>query len=159
MAEKKAYPLTGPLTTGLRFAVVGTGDGFRNKKHAWKVWRTLKRFRAVVYPVARGLDRLEGSRVYSGLPALKDKADVAVICLLPGEYPDLVEQAKEAGIRYLWFQPQTYTKELGEKCRENDLAIVCSCVLQHRFYARPWAYLNPCYWHGKGCNKVKMKWS
>ena len=159
MAGKKIYPLTDPLTTEMRFAIVGNADKFRKKKHAWKVWKTLKSFRCVVYPIAPGMDRLEGSKVYDHLSALKSKVDVAVVCLLPEESSNLIAEAVEAEVQYLWFQEQTYNEDLIRECAEKGIEVIKGCVLQHKNYTLPFGVFHPCYWHGKGSNKVKCKWS
>lgn len=154
MAGKVIYPLEEPLTTGMKYAVIGNKEKFLKKKHAWKVWRALRSFRCVVYPVAPDVERLEGYKVYKNITLLKDKIDVAVVCLSPGAYPDLLKEGKEAGIKYIWFQEQTWSEELENECKEAEIGIVKGCVLKHRVFAKPIAFFHPCYWHGKGHPKV-----
>lgn len=153
MCAKKIHSLTEGITTADRFAVLGTQEKFRRHQHAWKVWRTLKEFRCVAYAVASGLEQLEGSKVYPHLSALKG-VDVVVPCLLPEEYPQLPEDAAAAGAKVIWFQEQTWSPELEEKCAKLGITSVRGCVLRHKVYPRPLGWLNPCYWHGRNDSKV-----
>lgn len=157
MPGKKIYPLSGSLHTGLRFAVLGNRKKFQGKKHAWKVWKTLKSFGSIVYPVAIGLDRIEGTKVYPSLTSLQGKIDVAVICLLPDTYPQLLEDIKASQVKQVWFQEQTYNDELLEALAGEEIEVIKGCVLLHRPIAKPFAFFSPCYWHGFRQAKVPVK--
>jgi hypothetical protein len=156
--EKKIYPLAGGLTTADTFAVLGDVQNFKKHKHAWKVWRALKEFGCVVYPVAEDLKRLDGSRVYPNLAELTNKATVVVPCLLPERFKTLVTDAASAGASSIWFQEQTWSQELQQECDSVALKAVRGCVLRHVSYAPlSLCYFNPCYWHGLRAAKVPAK--
>lgn len=156
--EKKIYPLLEGLTTADVYAVLGSEEKFQKHKHAWKAWRTLKEFGCVAYPVAEGLKRIEGSKVYPNLNELKDKATVAVPCLLPEKLESLVTDAASAGIHKIWFQEQTWTPELQDECDCAGIQVICGCVLRHKVYPIVGVhYFNPCYWHGFRDVKVPAK--
>lgn len=154
LREKKIYPLTGKLDTSQRYAVLGTAEKFRGHKHAFKAWKALKAFGCTVYPVAQGMDRLEGSKVYRDLQALKGKIDVVVPCLLPEYLSTLAAEAQAAGAEFIWFQEQTWTPELQQQCEELNITTIKGCVLKHKVYSKPFGYLNPCFWHGLKDPKV-----
>jgi len=157
--EKNFYPLAEGLSTQDTFAVLGDAQKFQKHKHAWKVWRALKDFRCVVYPVAEGLSRIDGSKVYSNLAQLTDKVTVAVPCLLPERLKSLVPDAVSAGCSKIWFQEQTWTRELQQECDSAGIEVIRGCVLRHRLYPSKISlrYLSPCYWHGLRDVKVPMK--
>ncbi|MDR3586582.1 MAG: CoA-binding protein [Desulfosporosinus sp.] len=156
--EKKVYPLAEGLTTVDTYAVLGNAETFQKHKHAWKVWRTLKEFGCVAYPVAENLKRIEGSKVYLNLAELKDKVTVVVPCLLPEHLTSLVADAATAGISKIWFQEQTWSKELQNECDSAGMAAICGCVLRHKVYpVIGMRYFNPCYWHGLRDAKVPSK--
>lgn len=156
--EKKIYPLAKGLTTLDTYAVLGDDQKFQKHQHAWKVWRALKEFGCVAYPVAEEVKRLDGSKVYSKLDQLKDKVTVIVPCLLPDKLKSLVSDAAAVGASTIWFQEQTWTQELQQECDRAGIEVVRGCVLRHVVYA-PFSmrYLNPCYWHGLRDAKVPAK--
>lgn len=157
--EKKIHPLAEGLSTQDTFAVIGDREKFKKHKHAWKAWRALKDYGCTVYPVADGLGRLEGSKVYSNLTELTDKVTVAVPCLLPEKLKSLVPDAVTAGCSKIWFQEQTWSKELQQECDAAGLEVIRGCVLRHKVYPSKISlrYLSPCYWHGLRDVKVPVK--
>ncbi|MDI6813781.1 MAG: CoA-binding protein [Desulfitobacteriaceae bacterium] len=157
MAAKKIYPLTESLDTGLRYAVLGRAEKFRKRRHAYKVWKTLKSFGCTVYPVASDFKRWESAKVYPDLASLKNKVDIVVPCLQPEEIPNFVEEAAAAGVKQIWFQEKTWTPEFQEQCDALGIIVVRGCVLLHKVYPKPLGYLNPCYWHGLKAIKVPKK--
>lgn len=156
--EKKIYPLAEGLTTADTYAVLGDAYKFQKHKHAWKVWRVLKEFGCVVYPVAEELQRIEGSKVYQNVGQLKDKVTVVIPCLFPDRLTSLVSDVAAAGINTIWFQEQTWTEELQQECDSAGIVVVRGCVLRHKDYpAVSFRYFNPCYWHGLRAAKVPLK--
>lgn len=157
--EKKIYPLAEGLTTQDTYAVLGNAEKFKKHKHAWKVWRQLKEFGCVVYPVAEGIQRIDGSKVYSDLAQLTGKVTAVVPCLLPERLEKLVRDAAAAGVSKIWFQEQTWTPELQQECENTGIEVIRGCVLRHRAYPSKISlrYLSPCYWHGLRDTKVSLK--
>ena len=142
--EKKIYPLAEGLTTLDTYVVLGDALKFQKHKHAWKVWRALKEFGCVVYPVAEDLNRLDGSKVYLNLAQLKDKVTVVVPCLLPDRLKSLVSDAASAGAGKIWFQEQTWTQEFQQECDSAGIEVVRGCVLRHKVYPSiSMRFLNP----------------
>ncbi|HWQ42884.1 MAG TPA: CoA-binding protein [Desulfosporosinus sp.] len=156
--EKKIYPLAEGLTTMDTYAVLGDAGKFQKHKHAWKVWRALKEFGCVAYPVAEDLKRIDGSKVYLNLAELKDMVTVVVPCLLPEKLEFLVSEAAYAGASKIWFQEQTWSQEFQQECHSAGMAVTRGCVLRHKVYPIIGVrYLNPCYWHGLKDAKVPSK--
>jgi len=157
--EKKIYPLSEGLSTQDTYAVLGDDQKFLKHKHAWKVWRALKDFGCVVYPVAESLARIGGCKVYSNLAQLTDKVTVAVPCLLPERLESLVSDALSAGCLKIWFQEQTWTREFQQECDSAGIEVIRGCVLRHRVYPSKISlrYFSPCYWHGLRDVKVPIK--
>ncbi len=157
MKEKKVYDLGQGLNTSLRYAVLGSKDRFLEHKHAWKVWRTLKEWGCVVYPVANELTRIDGTKVYPDLLSLQDKIDVVVPCLRPEFIPGLVRETQSAGAKLIWFQEKNFTKEFEEECIEAGIEVARGCTLKHKTYSKLFCFLNPCYWHGFKVAKVPKR--
>ncbi|MGC7873571.1 CoA-binding protein [Desulfosporosinus sp. SYSU MS00001] len=156
--EKTIFSFLEGLTTKDTFAVLGNAQKFKTHKHAWKAWRALKEFGCLAYPVAEDLQRIDGSKVYSGVQELKDKITVIVPCLLPEEMPSLVTEASFAGVKKIWFQERTWSQDVQEECEKMGIQVFRGCVLRHKKYpALSLCYLNPCYWHGLRDSKVPSK--
>ena len=156
--EKKIYPLAEGLTTADTYAVIGDAHKFQKHKHAWKVWRVLKEFGCVVYPVAEDIKRIDGSKVYLNLAELKDKVTVVIPCLLPEKIKSLVSETAFAGVHKIWFQEQTWTQEFQQQCDCTGIEVIRGCVLRHKVYPSiSLRYLKPCYWHGLRDAKVPSK--
>lgn len=157
--EKKYYPLAEGLTTQDAYAVLGDVEKFKKHKHAWKVWRALKEFGCVVYPVAGEIQRTEGSKVYPNLAPLAGKVTVVVPCLLPERLDSMVKDAVSAGVSKIWFQEQTWTPELQQRCENSGIEVIRGCVLRHRAYPSKMSlrYFSPCFWHGLRDVKVPAK--
>ncbi|TGE34268.1 CoA-binding protein [Desulfosporosinus sp. Sb-LF] len=156
--EKKIYPFAEGLTTADTFVVLGDAEKFQKHKHAWKVWRALKEFGCVAYPVAVDLKRIDGSKVYRNLTELKDKVSVVVPCLPPEKLKSLVSDASSAGANRIWFQEQTWSQEFQQECDNAGMTVIRGCVLRHKIYPIfGMRFFNPCYWHGLRDVKVPAK--
>lgn len=159
MREKIIYDLAGELNTALSYAILGNSERFLKHKHAWKAYHTLKEFGCSVVPVAEGMTRLEGSKVYLNLAALQDKVDVVVPCLRAEKLPDLISEIHACGAKTVWFQEQNWTPEYQEQADALGIQVVKGCILKHKIYTRPFSFFNPCYWHGLHSPKVpKKRW-
>ena len=159
MRKTKVYPITEGLTTGMSYAILAKADRFQKHRHAWKAWQALKDFGCRTFLVAPDLPRFEGHKVYPSLAELKDKVDVVVPCLRTEFLEGLVDQCAEIHAQYIWFQENNWTPELQEECDEKEINVVKGCILKHKIYAKPFAFLHPCYWHGRKENKVPEKYS
>ena len=156
---KKVYKINGDLDTSLSYAVYATADRLLKHRHAWKTWRALKDFGCKVYLVAPGLTRFEGSKVYPDFTDLKGRIDVIVPCIRAEYLSGIAENAAAAEAKYIWFQEQNWTEELQAECEERGINVHRGCILKHKVYKKPWAFFNPCYWHGWKENKVPDKFA
>ncbi len=155
---KKKYIITDGIDTSMSYAIYTYPDRLLKHKHAWKVWRTLRDFGCKVYVVAPNLSTFEGSKVYSDWTSLKGKVDVIIPCLRPPLLDDIVETAEYVEAKYIWFQEQNWTPEFDSQCKEKGIGVIRGCVLKHKYYKKPFALFNPCYWHGCKENKVPSKY-
>jgi hypothetical protein len=156
--RKDVYEMNGPLHTKMSYAIVANADRLQKHRHAYKAWQTLKDFGCKVYVVAAELPRFEGSKIYPDLESLKGKVDVIVPCLRAEYITDIVSQAADIGAKYIWFQEKNWSPEFETQCEEKGIGIIRGCVLKHKIYKKPFAYLNPCYWHGWKEKKVPNKY-
>lgn len=155
---KTVYTLKNNLDTSMGYVVLANGDRLTKHRHAWKVWHALKDFGCRVYVSAPDLTTFEGSRIYPDLHSLKGKFQVVIPCLKAEFLTNLVDEADEAGAEHIWFQEKNWTPELADRCREKGIEALRGCLLKHKVYKKPWAFFNPCYWHGLQENKVPSKY-
>lgn len=156
--KPKVFEMAGMLNTDMVYVIYANADRLKKHRHAWKAWHTLKDFGCKVFAVAPGLTRFEGSKIYNDLAALQGKVDVVVPCLKAEYLTELVSQCAEIGVKSIWFQEKNWTEELETQCQEVDIQTIRGCLLKHKIYAKPFAFFNPCYWHGRKENKVPSKY-
>ncbi|UWG98766.1 CoA-binding protein [Dehalobacter sp. DCM] len=156
--KKKIFELAGNLNTAMSYAVIGLPDRFLKHRHAWQAAHVLKDFGCRVFLVSPQLKIFEGSRVYPDLAALKGKVDVIVPCLRPHLIKDIVQDTVDCEAKYIWFQEQNWTPDFEAACQENNIGVVRGCILKHKLFSKPLAFLNPCYWHGRNEKKVPGKY-
>ncbi|NLO98638.1 MAG: CoA-binding protein [Peptococcaceae bacterium] len=160
MGKKQVYPLKGGLDTGMNYVILAKADRLQKHRHAWKAWQVLKEFGCKTYLVAPGLDRFDGTKVFTDLESLAtkvEKIDVVVPCLRNEYLEDLVSKCAAIKAKYIWFQENNGTREMEEQCRVNGIGVVRGCVLKHKNFKKPFAYFHPCYWHGRKEIKVPDK--
>lgn len=155
--KKKVFELAGDLNTAMSYAVVALPDRFLKHKHAWKAAHLLKEFGCRVFLVSPDMKTFEGRKVYPDLTVLKGKVDVVVPCLRPGLIMDIVKDTVACEAKYIWFQEQNWTPEFEAECQEYGIGVVRGCILKHKIYKKPLAFLNPCYWHSRKEKKVPTR--
>jgi len=157
--DKYVYDITDGIKTNMTFAVFAHPDRLIKHKHAWKVWRTLREFGCKVDIVAKNLRTFEGHKVYPDLKSLSGRIDVVIPCIRTEYLQNIVKDSAEAGAKYIWFQENNWNPELIRECEEMGIKVNRGCVLKHKIYKKPLAFLNPCYWHGLKEKKVPAKYT
>lgn len=109
------------------WAVVGANQN--PEKYGNMIYRKLKRKGYTVYAVNPRYDTVEGDPCYPSLSALPQKAAVVNMVVSPKIGRSFIEEAIRLQIPYLWFQPGTYSDELGELAEQNGLQAVQACAL------------------------------
>lgn len=110
------------------WAVVGVTPN--KEKFGYKIWKKLKGHDYEVYAVNPKYDEVEGEKCYSSLANLPKVPEVVDLVVPPSVSITTVQEAKDLGIKYLWFQPGTADGEVIEKAEGLGLSIVYhDCVL------------------------------
>lgn len=102
-----------------KWAVVGVSGN--KDKFGYKIWKTLKEHGYTTYGVSPNYDELEGDKIYRSLSELPEKVDIIDMVVPPRLSISILEEAKENGIEYIFFQPGTYNKEVVAKAEELGL--------------------------------------
>ncbi len=103
---------------------VVAGVSGNKDKFGYKIWKTLKEHGYETYGVSPNYEELEGDKIYPSVKDLPKKIDVLDMVVAPKIAIHTLEEAKEAGIEYIWFQPGTYNDEVLAKARELEFKIL-----------------------------------
>lgn len=103
---------------------VVAGVSGNKDKFGYKIWKILKEHGYETYGVSPNYEELEGDKIYPSVKDLPKKIDVLDMVVAPKIAIHTLEEAKEAGIEYIWFQPGTYNDEVLAKARELEFKIL-----------------------------------
>ena len=116
MLEKKVWVVAG---------VTGKKDKF-----GYKIWKKLKQHGYETFGVNPNYEEIEGEQIFPAVKDLPVKVDVLDMVLPPKISIHTLDEAKAAGIEYIWFQPGTYNNEVLAKAKELEFKVLYDdCVL------------------------------
>lgn len=101
------------------WAVVGVTA--KKDKWGYKLYKILKDHNYETYGVSPNYDEIEGDKIYKSLKDIPGKIDVIDMVVSPKISINTLDEAKEAGIEYIFFQPGTYNDEVVAKAEELGL--------------------------------------
>lgn len=96
----------------------------RKDRYGYKIWKILKDHNYETYGVNPNYEEIEGEKIYHSIKDLPKKVDVLDMVVGPKIAMQTLEEAKEAGIEYIWFQPGSYNDNVINKAKELDLKIL-----------------------------------
>ena len=102
-----------------KWVVVGVTD--KTDRFGYKIWKKLKEHDYIAYGVNPKLEELDGEKIYKTLKDLPEKVDVLDMVVGPKVALSILDQAKEEGIEYIFFQPGSYDDEVIEKAKNLGL--------------------------------------
>ena len=110
------------------WAVVGSTPD--PEKFGYKIYKKLKAHGYTVYAVNPKYAEIEGDKVYKNIQDLPEKPECVDMVVGPKVSKGILDEIKEAGIPYVWFQPGTFDEETIDKAESYNLKIVYyDCVL------------------------------
>lgn len=110
------------------WAVVGATQD--TSKWGYKVFHKLNSRGYNVYPVNRKQDEIDGVKCYHSLRDIEATVDVVSLIVNPMIGMDVLEEAKEKGIKNIWCQPGAESQELIDKAKAYGMNIIYNeCVL------------------------------
>jgi predicted CoA-binding protein len=114
---------------GASFAVVGASRD--RSKYGNKVLRVYQQNGLTVYPVNPTAEEIEGLACYSDLSSLPDPVHGVSIITPPSVTEQVVEDAAEASIRFLWMQPGAESDRAVARAEELGLKVIAGgrCIL------------------------------
>lgn len=110
------------------WAVVGATTD--TSKFGYKVFKKLQSRGFHVYPVNPKLEEIEGVKCYASISDIMDPIDVISLIVNPQIGMEVVEKAKEMGIKNIWCQPGAESPELIDQAESYGINIIYhECVL------------------------------
>lgn len=111
-----------------KWAVVGASKN--EKKFGYKIYKLLKDRNYDVIPVNPVYKEVDGDETCPDLLSINEEIDCVSVVVSPKRSEKVVDEAIELGIKYLWFQPGTFTPEIIEKAENAGINVVFyNCVL------------------------------
>jgi len=106
-----------------------SGVTAKKDRFGYKIWKELKEHKYETYGVNPNYDEIEGEKIYNKLSDIPVKIDVLDMVVSPKLAIPTLEEAKDLGIEYIFFQPGSYNDEVVEKAEELGLKyLVGDCV-------------------------------
>lgn len=96
----------------------------KKERYGYKIWKTLKEHDYTAYGVNPNYDELEDEKIYHSLVDIPEKVEVLDMVVGPNIAMKTLEDAKEAGIEYIWFQPGSFDDKVIEKAEKMDFKIL-----------------------------------
>lgn len=90
-------------------------------KWGFRIYRTLREVFPKVYPVNPRYKEVLGDRCYPGLKELPERPDTVITVVPPEITERVVRTCRELGIRRVWMQPGSESKEAIGFCRKNGI--------------------------------------
>ena len=109
------------------WAVVGANNNTR--KFGYMVFKRLKDNGYKVYPVNPKYDHIDGDVSYSNISDLPEIPEVLNMVVAPEYGIVYIKEAAKLGIKYIWFQPGTFNKEIFKLIKDKEMKAVQACVL------------------------------
>ncbi|MCK4491757.1 MAG: CoA-binding protein [Candidatus Altiarchaeales archaeon] len=107
-----------------RVAVVGvSGD---HEKWGYRIYDGLRSAGFNVCAVNPRYEEVDGSKCYPDLESIPEskKPDVVVTVVPPNVTEQIVIECRNLGIKKIWMQPGSESKESIDFCRESDICVV-----------------------------------
>jgi uncharacterized protein len=113
-----------------KLAIAGVSRNPEKFGHA--VFMDLNKKGFEVYPVNPGAERISGKECYSDVSKLPQDVDRLLILTSKKQTMNTLKEAVAKGIRYIWIQQMSETKEALAYAAEQDINLVTrQCILMY----------------------------
>ena len=99
-------------------ALIGASND-RNK-YGNKIYRDLRNKGYNVTPINPKEEKIEGDRAYTSIEEMKELPDIANFVVPPPVAIRIAQNITNLGIKHLWFQPGSESKELEDWLKNTD---------------------------------------
>ena len=109
------------------WAVIGANEN--PEKFGWKIYKRLKDKGYEVYPLNPAYETIDGDVCYKSLSSMPKVPEVINMVVAPEKGRQYIEEAAKLGVKYIWFQPGTFDKEIFTLVKELGMEALQACVL------------------------------
>ena len=99
-------------------ALIGASND--RSKYGNKIYRDLRNKGYNVTPINPKEEKIEGDRAYSSIEEMKELPDIANFVVPPPVAMKIAQNITNLGIKHLWFQPGSESKELEHWLKNTD---------------------------------------
>ena len=99
-------------------ALIGASND--RSKYGNKIYRDLRNKGYNVTPINPKEEKIEGDRAYSSIEEMKELPDIANFVVPPPVAMKIAQNITNLGIKHLWFQPGSESKELKNWLKNTD---------------------------------------
>lgn len=108
------------------WAVVGAT--IKKNKYGYKIVKKLKQNDYNVFPVNPNIKEVNGLKCYDNLSSIEAQIDVVDMVVNPEHGIKIMQEIKELGIKYVWLQPGTRSKQIRDFAAENKIELIEDCI-------------------------------
>lgn len=109
------------------WAIVGATG--KTNRFGYKIWKLMREKGYTVYGVNPNYKEIEGIKVFESIKAIGKPIDAVNMIIGIRQVPAILEEAKELGIRNIFFQPGSFNEEIVRLAEEMGFAfIVDDCI-------------------------------
>ena len=99
-------------------ALIGASND--RSKYGNKIYRDLRNKGYKVTPINPKEEKIEGDRAYTSIEEMKELPDIANFVVPPPVAMKIAQNITKLGIKHLWFQPGSESKELEDWLMNTD---------------------------------------
>ena len=99
-------------------ALIGASND--RSKYGNKIYRDLRDKGYNVTPINPKEEKIEGDRAYSSIEEMKELPDIATFVVPPPVAIRIAQNITNLGIKHLWFQPGSESRELENWLKNTD---------------------------------------
>ena len=96
----------------------------KKDRFGYKIWKQMAEKGYTVYGVNPNYDEIEGMKIYHHLREIEKPIDAIDMVINRKLVPDVLEEAKELGIKNIFFQPGSADKPVIDLAKEMGFSII-----------------------------------
>jgi len=163
--------LKGGLTSDMVYAIYGSVSEFgpedgqaqltpktiKPKYEGRALYELFKGAGIRIFPVSPDLKKVAGDKTYRSLSEVPAHVDVVIDCLSKSHAVKVVEEAAGAGVKHIFFQPNTNSPEAVNLCKTKRIECAKGCLISHWPVKGLKRFVSPCFYMGLGAEKLPVK--
>ena len=109
------------------WAVVGASG--KSSSYGYKIVKALEKAEYNTLPVTPNYEDIDGSKTYACLSEIEEPIDVVNFVVNPSIGIKILDECILKGVKRIWLQPGTVSRELVNKAEDNGIEVIEACIL------------------------------